>query len=395
MEATAKGRQGYEGHVTHVKRSCQTQDRLATIRLAPFSGLYSDARVCAPAELSRTVTAASSGPTTKQYHRATLCILCFNQERYIGQALEAALSQTGDPIEIIVSDDGSSDSSLQVAQKISAGYKGPHRIIVRQTARNLGTLHHLFDVAELATGDLLVVGAADDLSLPDRVATLVDIWRCEGASALFSGYQIIDDAGTVVEDFHRFDDRWLPIHDYLPGRTVVSVHGASSAYDRKALIALPRPTTRILFEDTWLTLMLTLTDDRIRYVDQALVAYRRHTESITNFGQRAGDTRANIEAADEKERQGAAAYRDVVRTFRDHAIAANLSERVALGIVNRDLRFFEAQAAWPRLNWQARLTAATCARQPWMRRWALLRLMSPIVRVAIVKGRQMARRSTM
>lgn len=340
------------------------------------------------------MTTAPSGPMTARRHSATLCILCFNQERYIGQALEAALSQTGDPIEIIVSDDGSSDNSVQVAQKIAAGYHGPHCVIVRQTPCNLGTLHHLFDVAELATGDLLVVGAADDLSLPDRVATLVAVWRREKASALFSGYGIIDDTGTVVEDFHRFDDRWLPIHDYLPGRTMVSIHGASSAYDRQALIALPRPTTRILFEDTWLTLILTLTGGRIRYVDQALVAYRRHTESITNFGERTRDTRATIEAADQQERRGAAAYRDVVRSFRDQAIAADLDDRVAIDIVDRDLRFFDAQATWPRLNWQARLTATARARQPWMWRWALLRLMSPTLRVAIAKGRQMARRST-
>lgn len=340
------------------------------------------------------MTAPPSGPMIAQRYDATLCILCFNQERYVGQALEAALSQTGDPIEIIVSDDGSSDGSLQVAQKIAAEYQGPHRIIIRQTPRNLGTLHHLFDVAELATGDLVVVSAADDLSLPDRVTTLVDVWRREDTSALFSSYRIIDNTGTVVEDFHRFDDRWLPIHDYLPGRTVVSIHGASSAYDRKALIALPRPTSRILFEDTWLTLMLTLKGGKIRYVDQALVAYRCHVESITNFGDRAGYTRAKIEAVDQQERRGAAFYRDVVRSFRDQAIAADLSDHVAMDIVDRDLRFFEAQATWLKLSWQTKLAAAAHARQPWMRRWALLRLMSPTLRVAIAKGRRIIRRGT-
>lgn len=340
------------------------------------------------------MTVASPNPMTARRHGATLCILCFNQARYIGQALEAALNQTGDAIEIIVSDDGSSDGSLQVAQKMAAGYQGPHRVIVRQTPRNLGTLHHLFDVAELATGDLLVVGAADDLSLPNRVATLVDVWRREEASALFSSYRIIDDAGTVVEDFHRFDDRWLPIHDYLPGQTLVSIHGASSAYDRKALTALPRPSARILFEDTWLTLMLTMMGGRIRYVDQALVAYRRHEESITNFGERAGNTRANIEAADQQGRRNAAAYRDVVRSFQDQAVAMDLGDRVAMYIVDRDLSFFEAQEAWPRLSWPARLTAAARARQPWMRRWALLRMMSPTLRVAIAKGRRVARQRT-
>ncbi len=322
---------------------------------------------------------------------ATLCILCFNQEHYVGEALEAALRQTGDPIEIIVSDDGSSDNSVAVARNIATQYQGPHRVIVRQTPRNLGTLHHVFNVAELATGDLLVVGAADDLSLSDRVATLLDTWQRKGGSAFFSGYRIIDQAGLVIEDFHQFDDRWLPIHDYLPDQTVISIHGASSAYDRKMLLALPRPSTRILFEDTWLTLMLTLLGHTIRYVDKPLVAYRRHAASITNFGERAGNTRARIEADDQSGRRSAAAYRDAVRAFRDQAVASKLTEKVAMDIVNRDLRFFEAQAAWLQLDLRAKLVATIRARQPWMRRWALLRLLSPWLRVAVAQARQLKR----
>lgn len=323
---------------------------------------------------------------------ATLCILCFNQEHYVGKALEAALHQTGDPIEIIVSDDGSIDGSLKVALEIAAKYQGPHRIIVRKTPRNLGTLHHLFDVAEQATGDLLLVGAADDLSLPDRTATLIDIWRRQGSSALFSSYQIIDEVGKTIEPFHRFDDRWLPIHDYLPQQALVSIHGASSAYDRRALLALPRPATRILFEDTWLTLMFTLLGHKISYVDRPLVAYRRHANSITNFGERSETTSAQIEAADQRGRRSAAAYRDAVRSFREQAVALHFSGRVAMDVVDQDLRFFEAQAAWADLPWRAKLAAAIQARQSWMRRWALLRLFGPKLRVVIAKVRQVTRR---
>lgn len=336
----------------------------------------------------------SPDPTAAEQPCATLCILCFNQENYVGEALEAALRQTGDPIEIIVSDDGSSDNSLAVARNIAARYHGPHRVIVRQTPRNLGTLHHVFNVAELATGDLLVVSAADDLSLPDRVATLVDTWQHEGGSAFFSGHRIIDQAGSVIEDFHQFDDRWLPIHDYLPDQAVVSIHGASSAYDRKTLLALPRPSTRILFEDTWLTLILTLLGHSIRYVDKPLVAYRRHAESITNFGTRAGTTRARIEADDQAGRRGAAAYRDAVRAFRDQAVASKLTGRVALDIVNRDLGFYEAQVAWPELSMRAKIIVTLRARQPWMRRWALLRLLSPRLRVAVAQARQLKSRAS-
>jgi glycosyltransferase involved in cell wall biosynthesis len=322
----------------------------------------------------------------------TLCILCFNQERQVGDALNAALRQTGDPIEIIVSDDGSSDDTLHVARAVAAQYRGLHRVIVRQTPHNLGTLHHLFDVAEIATGDLLVVAAGDDMSLPERVEALVDAWQSERSSAFFSAYRIIDEHGAVIDPHHRFDDRWLPIHAYLPGRDLVSIHGASSAYDRRQLLSLPRPSARILFDDTWLTLILTLLGHRITYIDRPLVSYRRHGKSTTNYDATNRVTKSAIAAADQQGYRNATIYRDAIRSFKEQALALGATEAVAMDVVDRDLRFFDAQAVWPDLPWPAKVAAVTRARQPWMRQWALLRLLNPGLRVAIARARARRKR---
>lgn len=321
----------------------------------------------------------------------TLCILCFNQEQHVGAALEAALRQTGDPIEIIVSDDGSSDDTLAVARAVAARYRGPHSVIVRQTPRNLGTLHHLFDVAELATGALLVVAAGDDMSLPERAETLARTWQRAPSSAVFSAYQIIDDNGVVIDPHHRFDDSWLPLHDYFPGRDLVSIHGASSAYQRDRLLALPRPATRVLFEDTWLTLILTLLGQTIAYVDQPLVSYRQHDGSATNYGTRSRVLKSDVIAADQQNYRRAAFYRDAVQSFRDQAVASGHAGTVAMTIVDRDLAFYDAQAAWSSLRWRAKLAATMRARQPWMRQWAAVRLLSPGVRATIARGQQFVR----
>jgi glycosyltransferase involved in cell wall biosynthesis len=44
----------------------------------------------------------------------SILIPCFNAERWIGQAIESALTQTYKLTEIIVVDDGSTDGSLEV-----------------------------------------------------------------------------------------------------------------------------------------------------------------------------------------------------------------------------------------------------------------------------------------
>ena len=40
------------------------------------------------------------------------CVKCFNQEQYIGKALEAAFAQTYEPLEILIGDDCSTDGSM-------------------------------------------------------------------------------------------------------------------------------------------------------------------------------------------------------------------------------------------------------------------------------------------
>ena len=46
----------------------------------------------------------------------SFCVKCYNQERYIGEALEGAFAQTYRPLEIVISDDASTDLSWEIIQ---------------------------------------------------------------------------------------------------------------------------------------------------------------------------------------------------------------------------------------------------------------------------------------
>ncbi len=43
----------------------------------------------------------------------SFCVLCYNQKQYIREGVKAALAQTYSPLEVIVSDDGSTDGSFE------------------------------------------------------------------------------------------------------------------------------------------------------------------------------------------------------------------------------------------------------------------------------------------
>lgn len=103
----------------------------------------------------------------------TFALFAYNQEKYIREAIEGAFSQTYEPLEIILSDDCSTDRTFEIMQEMTKSYKGPHTVIVRKSPENLGVAHHINSVLEASTGSIISWAAGDDIADPKRTKTLV------------------------------------------------------------------------------------------------------------------------------------------------------------------------------------------------------------------------------
>ena len=66
----------------------------------------------------------------------TFALFAYNQERFIREAVAGAFSQTYSPLEIILSDDCSSDRTFEIIQEMTAGYEGPHKVILNRNEKN-------------------------------------------------------------------------------------------------------------------------------------------------------------------------------------------------------------------------------------------------------------------
>jgi glycosyltransferase involved in cell wall biosynthesis len=110
----------------------------------------------------------------------TFAILAFNQEKYIRAAIQGAFSQTYSPLEIILSDDCSSDDTFKIMEHMTGSYRGAHLVRIRRSEINLGTALHLSAVAKISGGALIVVAAGDDISMPNRCDVLVQTWNEHG-----------------------------------------------------------------------------------------------------------------------------------------------------------------------------------------------------------------------
>lgn len=94
----------------------------------------------------------------------------FNGEPYLAQSLEAILRQTFTNLEVIVSDNASTDRTGEICRSYAARDK---RIRYSRSLTNIGLLPNFRRVLELASGEYFMWAACDDYWSPNYVETLV------------------------------------------------------------------------------------------------------------------------------------------------------------------------------------------------------------------------------
>lgn len=216
----------------------------------------------------------------------TFSLLTYNQESYVREAIEAILSQDYSPLQIIISDDNSSDNTYSIIKEYESCKVGDRKVIVRKNDLNYGTMLHLAEVVSLAEGELLVLAAGDDISKANRVSVLVDAWKKTSAWGLCSRYDLIDSMGKILEANVKakvLESKKFKSFFYDNEGDVYLVHGCTSAYDMRLFEYLKlEPEDYILAEDGTLSVLLNLIGKNIVNIDESLVLYRQSDRSLTN-----------------------------------------------------------------------------------------------------------------
>jgi len=218
----------------------------------------------------------------------TFALIAYNQEQFIREAVNAALSQDYDPLEIILSDDCSSDRTFEIMEELCSADRLNRSVILRRNHKNFGPAQHVNAVLDQARGDLIVLAAGDDISFPNRTSVLVENWLAAGKpAALCSQAIIIDDKGDVISERFTWYDGTYPEADE-PRQISMSkllknegriLLGATEAWSRRVLEVFGPLERNVIHEDNVVSLRAWLLD-RIVYVVEPLVQYRSHSSNI-------------------------------------------------------------------------------------------------------------------
>lgn len=210
-------------------------------------------------------------------------LFTYKQEEFIKETIEAALEQTYSPLEIIISDDCSSDKTFKIIEEVVRPYKGPHQVNTNRNGINLGIGAHVSSVLKRAKGEYIVLVGGDDISSPGHVKMAVDAMQASGGA-----YVVDFDASTINEDGDVIQGRrairesfTYNLEDFITDRRKISAFAPGRIIHRDVVDKFSPIASSCPTEDTVFVLRaLMLGELRREPID--LIQYRRTESSVSS-----------------------------------------------------------------------------------------------------------------
>jgi len=215
----------------------------------------------------------------------------FNYGRFLGAALESVLAQSYPVAEIVISDDGSTDDSCQVAERYASRY-GNIRLLRNPNGGQAAALNAAF---RASTGQIVCLLDSDDVMAEHKVARVVEIFNAK------------PEVGWVRHKLRLADESLVPLQAVLPVFRGSRGERGKYAHIEKTLtfnaaVSLRRDLADRLFPiperafrkgaDLYLDFMCGVLGAPGYSLDEELGLYRRHPEQMSSGG---GDFRVALE----------------------------------------------------------------------------------------------------
>lgn len=210
----------------------------------------------------------------------SVVIPVYNSEKYLEECLNSVLDQTYENIEIIVVDDGSTDSSPDILKKYSDSV-----IVLSQKNGGLASALNL-GISKMK-GHWFKWFSPDDIMFPNTLEQLVDAAKYFSDNVIvYSNWQIINKNGNILRDFSESNYNELPKFDFnvrlLSGQQInVNTSLIPFSLMKKGCDFRDLKEPVAIDYDFFLRAAL-LFDIKFYFIDKPLIGYRIHSNQLSH-----------------------------------------------------------------------------------------------------------------
>ncbi len=220
----------------------------------------------------------------------SVALCTYNGERYIREQLESILNQTMPVDEIVVCDDGSTDNTLSITEKIRESTNADIRIY--RNEKNLGPALNFQKAINLCRGDIIFLSDQDDIWYQDKVSIVTDYFNQNpNIDTVFTNATLIDKEGSVLDeslwdycfdkDVKKFFDAGLEFECFAYGNHAT---GATMAIRKQKL---PEINYNSEFLHDHALAVLAANNNSLGYINQCLTYYRLHGKQVCGISKAA------------------------------------------------------------------------------------------------------------
>lgn len=202
----------------------------------------------------------------------SVCMATYNGEKYIKEQLDSILSQLTSSDEVVISDDGSMDRTVEIIKNYQdnrikiyyANFKNPKK--------------NFENALNNAQGEIVFFADQDDVWLPGKYQHCLE--------ALKKYDLVVTDSYVVDENLKKIKSSFFDY--YSSGKGILknifdcTYFGACMAFNKKILMrSLPMPDSKEIGHDLWIGLVAEITG-KVFFLKEPFLLYRRHEKSLTN-----------------------------------------------------------------------------------------------------------------
>lgn len=202
----------------------------------------------------------------------SVCMATYNGERFIREQIESILAQLGPNDELIISDDGSTDSTLNCIKLFH-----DKRIKVYRNDGQSGVNHNFENAIRHAKGEVIFFSDQDDIWIEGKIDACKEALKeCD---CVFHDGLTINGKGEIVSD--TFYEHGIPSGNFWKNLWKTSFMSCRMAINSRTLeYVLPYPKNLRCFQEGWVASIIAL-KSKVKFIDFKGVKYRRHGSNVS------------------------------------------------------------------------------------------------------------------